>query len=81
MSTIDRTQPCEVRLRWVPLSNPCDGITKAYWDEASAEWRDSPIGGTRLELGSFTHWAVPPEPEPADDISINWRLWQGSPAE
>lgn len=90
MTTIDRTKPCEEKLRWVPLAsserpeayadgivmwNPCDGVHHD-WEWDGKEFYESETRSN--ELGSFTHWAIVAGPEPSDDISINWQLWQGS---
>lgn len=85
---IDRTKPSEVMLRWVPLAsaerpsqytdvllwNPCDGAREATW--SGEEFYFSNPYST--EIGSATHWAELNGPEPSDDISINWKLWQGT---
>lgn len=88
--TVDRTAPCEVKLRWVPLAsterpapytdvllwNPCDGAREAVWDGERFYYPGSLLS----EIGSATHWAELKGPEPRDDISLNWRLWQGTPS-
>lgn len=49
-------------------------LTKGGWDGA----RFYLDGGGICGIGSATHWAILEGPEPCDDISLNWRLWQGS---
>jgi len=89
--SIDRTQPCETKLRWVPLGadekpepyvdlllwNPCDGASEGHWD-GERFYLDE---GSSYGIGSATHWAILSGPEPSDDVSFNWKLWQGKHAE